>query len=221
MSLQPRTKNTRDLFTLNPRCHMTASFHHPLSTVKTLVAASMMALTLLGAGSAAAQVTDAEANLPASSRADYRGVESAVADAEANLPASSRADYQGVESAVADAEANLPASSRADYRGVESAVADAEANLPASSRADYQGVESAVADAEANLPASSRADYRGTQSAVADAIQGYVSAGDQTSVGITCEQDPVVRAYDHQAATSCKSEWEGPPMPDGPGHHPY
>ena len=199
MSLQPRTKNTRDLFTLNPRCHMTASFHHPLSTVKTLVAASMMALTLLGAGSAAAQVTDAEANLPASSRADYRGVESAVADAEANLPASSRADYQGVESAVADAEANLPASSRADY----------------------QGVESAVADAEANLPASSRADYRGTQSAVADAIQGYVSAGDQTSVGITCEQDPVVRAYDHQAATSCKSEWEGPPMPDGPGHHPY
>jgi hypothetical protein len=178
---------------------MTASSHHPLSTVKTLVAASMMALALLGAGSAAAE----------------------VADAEANLPASSRADYQGVESAVADAEANLPASSRADYRGTEIAVADAEANLPASSRADYQGVESAVADAEANLPPSSRADYRGTEFADADTTQGYVSAGDQTSAGITCEQDPVVGAYDQEAATSCESEWQGPPMPVGPGHHPY
>ena len=148
MSLQPRTEQTRDLSTLNPtssvRCPMTTSSHHPLSTVKTLVAVSVMALTLLGAGSAAAEVADAEANLPASLRADYQGAQSAVVDAEANLPASSRADYQGVESAVADAEANLPASSRADYQGVESAVADAEANLPASSRADYRGTEIAV-----------------------------------------------------------------------------
>ncbi len=62
---------------------MTASSHHSVSTLKTLVAASVMALTLLGAGST---VADAEVNLPPSSRADYQGTGSTVADAEVNLP---------------------------------------------------------------------------------------------------------------------------------------
>ena len=92
MHLPPRTEQTSDLSTLNPtsfpvRYPMTTSFHHRVSTVKTLVAVSMMALTLLGAGSAAAQAADAEATVAPSSRADYRGTETAeVADAEANLP---------------------------------------------------------------------------------------------------------------------------------------
>jgi hypothetical protein len=74
----------------------------------------------------------------------------------------------------------------------------------------------------------------------ADPAQGYVPAGTINEVidifpNTVCGQDLIVQAYDHQAAawsnlldistaisnSSCGPEWEGPPMPDRPGHHPY
>ncbi len=60
---------------------MTASFHRLVSSRKSLIAAIVMALTLLGtAGTGASATADAEANLPPSSRADYHGTETAVCE---------------------------------------------------------------------------------------------------------------------------------------------
>jgi len=128
---------------------MTESPHRLVSARKSLIAAILMALALIGTagmGTSASAAVCEDLALDAGMSSNARSIVLIEGTDPANCSTANEALAD-----LADAEANLPPSSRANYRAAE--TADAEANLPPSSRADYQGAETVVAGVqEAPVP---------------------------------------------------------------------